>query len=364
MATADSALQIIARALWTPKPTTDEKSERYLASALGYPASWHVVRVVEENKSNEDVDGATDDKNAPQRLKIIDRIYAGKPSDGVDMWFHHAAAQAAAEEWVEGESTGYEHKGGHLLPRKPKFQKNDEVKVLFEGEWLPAVVQKRKEAKEGFKYWVLYPLENSTQSNVPEEDIQLRDDPAKVAEDLGLDGGWLAKPGKNGKLKFSSPDGKTFTSLNSALKHKKKLDNPSSAAAKDNKKSKQAKKPVGDQLPDDGDPPWRATGHEYIGRQALMTITVQKSATRAITIEQVGKVIGWISDTDVDKNGEPGFCNGETGKPAKLFHVVFEDDPHHAYASSLIDRQDLEEYELEKLLLPVEDEPPKKKQKT
>lgn len=79
-----------------------------------------------------------------------------------------------------------------------------------------------------------------------------------------------------------------------------------------------------------------------------------------------GTVVGWISETDIDSAGEPGFVSDKTGKPACLFHVTFPEDNHHQYASLLIQSQDLEEYELLEVLIPANDEeesmePPKKK---
>lgn len=355
---ADSAMLVISRALWNPKPTTDAKSQRFLAQALGYPGSWHVVRTIEDESDYDNVPAEAaaasegDAANATSRLVIVDRIFAGDPSAGVDMYFNHHAAQAAAEDWVEGESKGYEQKGGQLLPRKPKFQKGDQVKVNFEGEWLPATIQKRSERKEGYRYSVFYPQDNTTQSQVVEEDIQLMDDPYKVAEDMGFGDGWQAK--LNGKKwKFISPDDKIFTSKTAAMKHKKKLD----------KEGAEDEKPKQPEL-SEGDPPWRTTDHPYLGRRVKKISQHQKSATRTVSIEQLGKVVGWIADTDVDTNGEPGFVSERTNKPANLFCVVFDDEPNHPYYSLLMQTQDLEEYELESCLLPPEEEPPQKKQKT
>ena len=95
MASADSALLVISRALFDPKPTTDDKSERYLAMALGYPSSWHVVRTIEEEivPKQQQQEESSDEKK--RRLMIVDRIYAGNPADGVDMWFNHRAAQVS-----------------------------------------------------------------------------------------------------------------------------------------------------------------------------------------------------------------------------------------------------------------------------
>jgi len=349
---ADSAMLVISRALWNPEPTTDYKSELSLATALGYPPSWHVVREIENEQINNKCRANNNDseKQPPPRLVIFDRIYAGNPSEGVDCYFNHHAAQTAAESWVEGESTGYDGKGGHLLPRKPKFSKGDQAKVKYEGEWLPATIRKRSEKREGYRYTVYYPHDDTEQKLVCEEDIELMDDPTKVAEDLGLSG-WQAKlTGK--KWKFTSPDGKTFTSKTAALKHKKKV-----ARGKAGEEQEESN------CPDlsEGDPPWRTTGHEYLGRRVKMSIQHQKSATRTVTVDQYGTVVGWIADTDVDTNGEPGFVSERTGNPANLFSVVFDDEPNHPYLSLLVQSQDLEEYELKRVFLPPQDTPPKKK---
>ena len=281
-----------------------------------------------------------------------------------------ATSQAAAEEWVEGESSGYDKKGGQLLPRKPKFQKGDQVRVNYEGEWFAGTIQKRTEKKVGFKYNVHYLSDNSIQKMVPEESIELADDPYKVAEGMGLEGGWQAKLQGKGKWKYISPDGKNFTSKTAAFKHKKKLDKAAASGGGGGKaKKKEEPAPQESQL-SEGDPPWRTTGHEYLGRRVLTTFEHKKSATRTVTIEQVGTVKGWISETDVDKNGEPGFVSESTGKPANLFEVVFDGEPSHPYFSLLLDRQDMEQYEVEQSLVPLDEEedtkegPPSKKQKT
>jgi hypothetical protein len=94
------------------------------------------------------------------------------------------------------------------------------------------------------------------------------------------------------------------------------------------------------------DPPWRLEGHELIGKQILWTFEHKASATRRIEIAQMGTVTGYIDAKDKDKDGNPGFISESTGKPANLFHVVFEDEPSHPYATHLLDTQDFEEYEI------------------
>lgn len=362
MASADSALLVIAKALWNPKPTTDDKSERFLANALGYPRSWRVERRIEENSKN-------------SKTVNVDRIFAGPKDAGPDTYFNHPAAQAAAAEWVEGESTGYENKGGQLLPRKPRFQKGDRVKVNYEGQWCPATIKKRTEKKEGYRYTVYYPEDGTTQTQVEEEAIEHADDPVEEAKKLGLTGGWQAKlSGK--KWKYISPDGKTFTSKASALKHHKKMEKGAKSGGSGKKRgtprNSKGKVNYSEDDPEEGgggaandlsegDPPWRTTGHEYLGRRLRSSTQHQKSATRTVTIEQVGTVVGWIADTDVDTSGEPGFISEKSGKPANLFHCVFDDEPSHPYFSLLVEAKDFEEFEVAEAL--IEEEPSKKKAK-
>ena len=91
---------------------------------------------------------------------IVDRIYAGPPGTGCDMWYHHAAAMQAAASWKDPldddsnnndnndnnnnndtetatrpVSTPYDCHGGHLLPRQPLFQKGDKVQVYYDEAW-------------------------------------------------------------------------------------------------------------------------------------------------------------------------------------------------------------------------------------
>jgi hypothetical protein len=326
-----AAAQVMARALRDPRPTTTSKSERQLAIALGYPSTWHVVRRIERMEE--------ESKNI-----IVDRVYAGNPSSNVDMWFNHDAARQASMEWKEGESTGYEHKGGHLLPRKARFSKGDEVEVHYEGGWYAATIVKRKEYEDGFRYVVYYTEDESNQTGVLEDEIRPapeKQDPYQLAESLGLPTGWTALLSPKGRWMIQSDDGEhKFRSEKAALNFVKKN---------------------GIATAPDGDPPWRTTGNDYLGRKVTWTTIQKVSATRTVDVTQEGEVVGWISETDVDSKGEPGFVSEKTGKPARLFHVVFQDNPHHPYANHLIQSQDLEEFELVDCLLPESESPPKKK---
>ena len=86
---------------------------------------------------------------------------------------------------------------------------------------------------------------------------------------------------------------------------------------------------------DGGDPPWRTCGHEFLSRRVRWT----PGKGRGLRCQPaVGKVMGWISKSDVDSRGHPGFVSSKTGEPADLFHVEFEEY-----------EQDFEEYELNEI---------------
>ena len=137
------------------------------------------------------------------------------------------------------------------------------------------------------------------------------------------------------------------------MQHYKKLAKGETTNTSTKSNSKKRKSSAKDSSPDltEGDPPWRTTGHEYLGRRLKITTKHQKSATRAVSIEQEGTVVGYIADTDVDTNGEPGFISEKSNKPANLFHCVFDDEPGHPYLSLLLEHKDMEEYEVEEALL-------------
>mmetsp|Transcript_2778 Transcript_2778/g.7774 ORF Transcript_2778/g.7774 Transcript_2778/m.7774 type:complete len:359 (+) Transcript_2778:169-1245(+) len=356
MASDQTVLDALGAAMWDPQPTGTDLKAQQLAYALGYPTSWRVVRTIEEMPP-QDISGEEKvvDEGGPAAAGcrcIVDRIYAGEPGTGCDMWFHHHAAMMAAQDWNEDEGIGcdpFQHKGGHLLPRQAAFEKGDKVEVLFENQWYEAKIVRRKEHSEGFRYTVSYTVDKTKQTGIPEEIIrEFRSedrDPRELAMQLGLGEDWEAVPTGNNRWKITAPNGKIFTSKKAAL-----------AAI-----SSSSQEPLSNK--DDGDPPWRTTDHEYLGRLVKWTQEHAVTARRKITVEQIGRVAGWISESDVDKAGEPGFISEKTGQPAKLFHVVFEDEPHmHPYASYLVAFQDFEEFELEQHLIP-EDEVPSKKRK-
>jgi len=123
------------------KSTTTPQSERFLADSLGYPKSWHVRRILISKTAPDDSSAAAAESHTCQ-----DVIYAGDPNTRVDVYFNHIAAMEAALSWKEGESTGFENKGGHLLPLVPAFSKGDTVQVFYEPDdcWYEAVILKVK----------------------------------------------------------------------------------------------------------------------------------------------------------------------------------------------------------------------------
>jgi hypothetical protein len=413
MASEQCVLDYVSRALWDVHPTRTDIRAQQLALALGYPLSWRVVRTIEDAPvllknvekavvssdivnvdSQEDAETVTAEgkeadkeaENDPTKVDtvkqegpaeaitasrptttttaatnppviiarkcIVDRIYAGKPGTGCDMWFHHGAAMAAAAEWDPESSTPFDCGGGHLLPRLPLYSKGDKVQVLYEGKWWDATVHRRKGDRTGYKYGVHYSADGTKQSGVDESVIRFRpqvDNPKLVAQRLGLDG-WDAYANAHNKYKIVAPNGDVYHGKKQALE----------AYARYHAKDGSGGKDV-------GDPPWRGVGNDYVGRHVVHTVEHKASARRTVSIDQYGTVTGWISETDVDRAGQPGFISEKTGKPARLYHVKFEEVPYHQYASLLLDAVDLEEHELEQCLVeedPTIKEPSKKKVKT
>lgn len=332
MASEQTVLNCIGRALWDPKPTTSDRQARQLAVALGYPRNWRVVRTLDAD------DGS-----------LVDRIYTAKPDTGCDMWLNHAAAMEAAAAWDElppEQQTPYAFAGGHLLKVQPKFEKGDKVQVLYDGDWWDAKILRRKEYPGMFKYQVFYPVDTSKQGGVEEHLIRHMPtdmDPEVRAINLGFGEGWKAYAMGHSRWRIVSPDGETYKTKKAAL---------------------EAYQAFLEAAEDEGDPPWRTTGHEFLGRQVKWVTHYQVSSRRTVDLEQVGTITGWISETDVDKDNQPGFISEQTGKPAALFHVKFEQDKNHPYAAQLLTDQDLEEYEVTATLLPEATEPPAKKART
>lgn len=95
--------------------------------------------------------------------------------------------------------------------------------------------------------------------------------------------------------------------------------------------------PQNDFALDEGDPPWRTSGHEYLSRKIQWTPTGDFAAEAGVASEpSTGTIVGWIAETDVDSEGDPGFVCSRSGEPARLFHAIFDEF-----------EQDFEEWELE-----------------
>ena len=91
---------------------------------------------------------------------------------------------------------------------------------------------------------------------------------------------------------------------------------------------------------EDGDPPWRTKDHKFLGKR------IEYTFSDGITGK--GTVTGWISETDVDKDGNPGFVSDKTNEAACLFHVTMD-------ADCAVASQDFEDFEVEEILIDDED---------
>lgn len=111
-------------------------------------------------------------------------------------------------------------------------------------------------------------------------------------------------------------------------------------------------------LPEEGDPPWRTKGNSWIGRRLLYNPKAEKEEIRSCSKNKLyyedtshdiqqqaaesaikGTIIGFISERDKDRNGNPGFVSEKTGLPAMLFHVAFDQNPN-------LLNKDFEEWEI------------------
>jgi hypothetical protein len=424
------------------KATTDAQSERDLARSLGYPQSWHVVRVL-PHPAELDEDG-DDAAVSSTNNSFMDTIYAGDPSSCVDVYYNHSAALGAAIEWKDGESTGYDNRGGQMLPRVPIFQKDSWVEVYYPDEdtWYKAQIKKVKQYVDDIRYTVYYLQEDATQvvsedllraynpppskkrkratstaersstpsktkptssketkrpdkassqkdrrkelfekflSNLSQEEILSR---KKMAKDIGLPNGWLAYRNTNYIFDIRNPQGERYTSKKAAfdslqnqqthVDEDKEMDEEEVEDVKMPKRVKRSspeKKEEGEEVAkregiksssqddgeassieveDEGDPPFRKTGHKYLGRTVKYKHYPQ--GEDGIEIVQCGIVKGWLDSSDIDSNGDPAFISELTGAPGVLFHIVFkaEKQLNKRYrAEMLLDYVDIEQWELE-----------------
>lgn len=334
MALDNLVLDVIGKALNDPNPTKSDLQACQLANALGYPNAWRVVRSVDETTG-----------------KLYDRIYSGNPgTPGCDCWFNHATAMEAAAKWEATPMTQHAFRGGDLLGNKSRFKKGDKVEVLYDGAWWDAKILRVKEApNESFRYQVHYTADSSRQSGVDEQLIRPRQDeatkasptvdsdPGTMALALGFGEGWQATGQGKNRWKLVAPTGETFRSKKTAMAFMLgEIAEPVDPAKEE---------PLG------GGSPWRNTDNEYLGRKVLRVASHQVTARRIVDVEQLGTVVGWISEKDVGKNGKPEHVS-KSGEPSKLFRVQFELDRHSRYAELQVTDQDYEEDELKSILLP------------
>lgn len=181
----------------------------------------------------------------------------------------------------------------------------------------------------------------------------------EMGSKMGLPEGWAVKIRPNSRYTFHSPEGERFTSKKAVYtrlglplpKHGYNpltdiIDEDNSNNQQDNTDEHNDEKTAKDQKSDkadndptiieDGDPPWRTSGHKLMGKR------IEYTFSDGITGK--GTVTGWISDTDVDKDGNPGFVSEKTDEPACLFHVTMD-------ADCAVASQDFEEYEVEECLI-------------
>ncbi|KAL7468361.1 hypothetical protein ACHAXS_008589 [Conticribra weissflogii] len=365
---------------WEHFPTVeDDVAQLRLARAIGYPPGWRVVRTLVRiplpaSLAEQIGIGAppgtvsVNERGVHSMLAVQDRIYAGDPATQPDGYYNHTAALAAAskfnwrpeyddvvhdnndDDYDDSEYcvTSHKNKGGQLKGRQAKFEEGDLVEVLYlededddeeECEWYEATITKRIEYEDDIRYTVHYHEDDAIQSNVREALIRATEKTKKKK--------------KSTKKTKTTPKKKQIVDDEmevAATPTQKKRGRPSGNKAKKQitKKSKIADEE--EEIPiayfaaakvnpdlDEGDPPWRSTGHRYLSRQVRWT---PPAGGLLEPKPSVGTIVGWISAEDLDSEGNPGFLSSVSGEPANLFHAVFEDFV-----------QDFEEFELEECLL-------------
>lgn len=253
---------------------------------------------------------------------------------------------------------------------------------MYGDAWWDARIMRVTEGPdETFRYQVYYTADSSRQSGVDEQLIRPRQgggiggrkkptggkrnvavpadaaDPGSLALSLGFGADWKATSQGNKRWILVAPTGEKFKSKKAAMEFML------GSAASTGFATAAAATAVVETVPAlETDPPWRTSGHEYLGRQVHRIAHHKVSSRRTVIVEQPGTVVGWIAEDDVNKKGRPGFISDKTGKPAKIFHVQYEVDKHTAHSDFQLTTQDLEEHELLDIILPPGEkyEPPRK----
>ncbi|EJK74282.1 hypothetical protein THAOC_04048 [Thalassiosira oceanica] len=344
----------------------DDVAQIRLARAMGYPPSWRVIRCINSVPvphflAPKYPEGSLTLRDGVHWLDAVsDRIYAGPPDAQPDGYYNHAAAYLAASRmpwFVERDdplhdrepcgyrpseycATSHRSRGGQIRPREAKFDEGDVVEVLYDEdpdedpEWYEATVTRRTMYSDDIQYSVHYHLDDTTQTGVRENKLRPS---AKAAKKKAA----AARKKASSKAKSAkSKSAKSKSDMKSKSKGKKSDPKKKKADAKKKTKKETPKKAVvAEEEPEeadgdlDDDPPWRTDGHEHIGRRVRWTPPPDFDGGGG-PVE--GTVTGWISETDRDSEGNPGFVSERTGRPASLYHAEFDEFD-----------QDFEEWELE-----------------
>lgn len=353
---------------WEHFPTiNDEKAQMRLARAMGYPPSWRVVRnliqvpipeYLAKQYTKSGVKSITTNEDGVHMMTTVqDRIYAGEPTSQPDGYYNHAAALLASSKlpWRPEYddvihdnndddfdddmycSTSHRNKGGQLKGREAKFEEGDIVEVLYdededeEPEWYEATIIKKIEYVDDIRYNIHYTVDDAMQPNVREDKIRA----TKKTKSIKKKKAAAAAAAPKAKKKAGGRKRAADSDLKTPSKPKKKRGRGGRPAGSKNK----SKTPPVEETPqldftlDEGDPPWRTTGHDYIMREIQWTPEGGDEPS-------IGTIVAYIADTDVDSEGNPGFTCSKTGEPANLFHVVFDDF-----------EQDFEQFEIEEFLV-------------
>jgi hypothetical protein len=229
--------------------------------------------------------------------------------------------------------------------------------------------------EETFLYQVQFAHDSSKLNNIEEESIRAgpngmsRLEAQDLALSFGLGPGWEAWQAGGGndksktRIKITSPTGEVYTSKKRALDAFLGVASATPTKAFTAPGSTVVVAGGRYSIPD-RDPPWRTTGHPYIGRRIVYTTEHPVTSRRTVIVDQLGTVTAWLADTDVTRRGQPAYVSTRTNKkPANLFFVTFPEDANNQYVNHLLDSKELEEDELLECFVPESGPAPKSRKK-
>jgi len=165
------------------EPTTTPESELALATSLGYPEGWRVIRTVPHPGVNEigavDLMGAVETYLRPHfpvsvtNMDLRRRIFTHRDiirtsgKAGADVFYNHAAAMEKALDFIDGSYGGFGK--GQELKEKPLYVKGEEVRVNFEGRWYAAVCTGYRRYDDEIRYSVIYKIDNAKQTGISKD---------------------------------------------------------------------------------------------------------------------------------------------------------------------------------------------------